>query len=201
MDICPLIEFILPSIKINKTTISNFINSLGPWGPVSSVSLMVLHSFVPFPSELLTLANGMVYGPFWGVVITWIGAMLGAFASFGLTKYFGRPFVETKVSPTQLKKLDQWFEHKGVWPLLLSRLIPLISFNLINYGAGMTNVSWWNFAWTTGVGILPITIIMVIMGNNFNILPWWGWVILLGAIIGATYIASSKHSKKSVTTR
>ena len=196
MDICPLIEIILPSIKINKANIINFIDSLGPWGPVSAVSLMVLHSFVPFPAEFLALANGIVYGPFWGVAITWIGAMLGAFASFGLTKHFGRPFVEKKVSPTQLKKLDQWFEHQGAWPLLLSRLIPLISFNLINYGAGMTNVSWWTFTWTTGVGILPITIIMVTMGNNFNILPWWGWVILLGIIIGTTYLISLKHRKR-----
>jgi uncharacterized membrane protein YdjX (TVP38/TMEM64 family) len=196
MDICPLIEIILPSIKINKANIINFLDSLGPWGPVSAVSLMVLHSFVPFPAEFLALANGMVYGPFWGVTITWIGAMLGAFASFGLTKHFGRPFVEKKVSPTQLKKLDQWFEQQGAWPLLLSRLIPLISFNLINYGAGMTNVSWWTFTWTTGVGILPITIIMVTMGNNFNILPWWGWVILLGIIIGTTYLVSLKHRKR-----
>jgi hypothetical protein len=54
-----------------------------------------------------------------------------------------------------------------------ARFFPLISFNLINYGAGMTKISWWTFAWTTGIGILPITIIMVIMGDNFNVLPWW----------------------------
>jgi membrane protein DedA with SNARE-associated domain len=40
---------------------------------------------------------------------------------------------------------------------------------LINYGAGLTKISWWTFTWTTGVGILPITIIMVTMGNNFNV--------------------------------
>jgi len=199
-NICPLIETILPSIKINKTTIGNTIDSLGPWGPVISVCLMVLHSFVPFPSEFLTLANGMVYGPFWGVVITWIGAMLGACTSFGLTKYYGRPYVERKISPGRLSKLDQWFEHQGAWPLLLSRFIPLISFNFINYGAGMTTVSWWTFIWTTGVGILPMTIIMVTMGNSFAILPWWGWLVLVATIIGAAYLVNSKQRKKSVTT-
>jgi len=190
IDICPLIELVHPSLKFNKTTISNFIRDLGPWGPASSIGLMVVHSFVPFPAEFLTFANGMVYGPFWGVVITWVGAMLGAFASFALTRHYGRPFVEKKVSTSQLIKIDQWVQHQGVMSLLLSRLIPLISFNLINYGAGITIVSWWTFGWTTGIGILPITIIMVTMGNNFNILPWWLWVILLGVIIGTTFIAN-----------
>jgi uncharacterized membrane protein YdjX (TVP38/TMEM64 family) len=191
VDICPLIEIILPSLKINKTTIVNFIRSLGPLGPLGAIGLMILHSFVPFPAEFLTIANGMVFGPFWGIVITWVGAMLGAYASFGLTRLYGRPFVARKVNSSQLEKLDRWIQHQGAMTLLLSRFIPLISFNLINYGAGMTKTSWWTFTWTTGIGILPITIVMVTMGHNFNILPWWAWLILLIAIIGTMYGISS----------
>ena len=33
---------------------------------------------VPFPAELLALANGMIYGPLWGTVLTGTGAVLGA---------------------------------------------------------------------------------------------------------------------------
>jgi uncharacterized membrane protein YdjX (TVP38/TMEM64 family) len=192
VDICPLIEISLPSITINKTTIINFIRSLGAWGPFGSIGLMIMHSFVPFPAELLTIANGMVFGPFWGVVITWSGAMLGAYASFGLTRVYGRPFVAKRLNSAKLKKLDLWVQQQGVISLLLSRFIPLISFNLINYGAGLTKISWWTFTWTTGIGILPITIIMVTMGNNINMFPWWAWLILLTTIIGVTYGISSR---------
>jgi len=192
VNICPLIEIVLPSLQINKTTIINFIRSLGAWGSVASIGLMIMHSFVPFPAEFLTIANGMVFGPFWGVVITWSGAMLGAYASFGLTRLYGRPFVAPRVNSSKLKKLDLWVQQQGAISLLLSRFIPLISFNLINYGAGLTKISWWTFTWTTGVGILPITIIMVTMGNNFNMFPWWAWLILLTTIIGVTYVISSR---------
>lgn len=195
VDICPVLEKIHPSIKINRATVSNFIETLGPWGPMSSIALMIVHSFIPFPAEFLTFANGMIYGPFWGVLITWSGAMLGAFASFGLTRQYGRPFVEKKVSPSQLKKIDQFVQHQGAWTLLLSRFIPLISFNLINYGAGMTRVSWWTFTWTTGVGILPITIIMVIMGNNFNNITWGVWIALLGVITGTLFFKILKKRR------
>ena len=192
VDICPLIEIALPSLQINKITIINFIRSLGAWGPLGSIGLMVIHSFIPFPAELLTIANGMVFGPFWGVVITWSGAMLGAYTSFGLTRVYGRPFVAKKVNPSKLKKLDLWVQQQGAISLLLSRFIPLISFNLINYGAGLTKISWRTFTWTTGIGILPITIIMVTMGNNFNMFPWWAWLILLTTIIGVSYVINSR---------
>ena len=197
VNICPFIEIVLPALKINKTTIVNFIRSLGAWGPLGSIGLMVLHSFVPFPAEFLTIANGMVFGSFWGIAITWIGAMLGAYASFGLTRIYGRPFVARNVNSTQLKKLDKWVQQQGTMSLLIARFIPLISFNLINYGAGLTKISWWTFTWTTGVGILPITIIMVTMGNNFNILPWWVWLILLIAIIVVAYGISLLKNKKN----
>jgi uncharacterized membrane protein YdjX (TVP38/TMEM64 family) len=198
VDICPLIEVVLPSLKINKTTIVDFIRSLGAWGPVGSIALMIVHSFIPFPAEFLTIANGMVFGSVWGVVYTWIGAMLGAYVSFGLTRTFGRPFVARSLNPAQLEKLDLWILHQGTISLLLSRLIPIISFNLVNYGAGMTNISWWTFSWTTGVGILPMTIVMVTMMNNFKILSWWTWIALLLGIIGIAYGIKSLRSKKTV---
>ena len=192
-DICPLLEFIKPSLKINKTTIIHFISDLGPWGPVTSIGLMVIHSFIPFPAEFLTVANGMVFGPIWGVLITWLGAMLGAFISFALTRFLGRPFLEKKISTHQLEIIDNWIRQQGVWSLLLARLVPLISFNLVNYGAGLTGVSWWTFFWTTGIGILPVTVIMVTMGNNIDIIPIWAWIIVLAIIFSTVYLINSLH--------
>ncbi len=45
-------------------------------------------------------------------------------------------------------------------PLLILRLIPIIAFNLINYAVGLARISWWTFTWTTGLGILPMTLLM-----------------------------------------
>ena len=54
------------------------IRAWGMWGVAGSIGLMVAHSFLPFPAEIIACANGIVYGAFWGAMITWIGAMLGA---------------------------------------------------------------------------------------------------------------------------
>src|SRR5215217_4415002 len=108
--------YLFPDLILGE--IEAAIVSLGPWGVAASVGLMVLHSFVPFPAELLALANGMIYGPFWGTVITWTGAMLGAFAAFGLAHRFGRPLTERLVARRHLARLDGWAERGG-WRALL----------------------------------------------------------------------------------
>ena len=159
--------------------IETTIRSWGMWGIVAAIGLMVVHSFVPFPAELVAFANGMIYGPFWGTVITWVGAMLGALTAFGLARRLGRPFVERVVARHHWHRLDEWAARDGWQVVLISRFIPVIAFNLINYAAGLTRLTWWQFIWTTGVGILPLTFLMVLMGDTVESLSWESWLLLL----------------------
>jgi uncharacterized membrane protein YdjX (TVP38/TMEM64 family) len=158
--------------------------SMGMWGVMGSIGLMILHSFIPFPAEFLAIANGMVYGPVMGVVITWIGAMLGAYLAFALARFFGRPFVEKLVARKNLHVIDDWTTEKGGRLIFLCRFIPIIAFNLVNYAAGLMRLSWWTFTWATGIGILPMTILMVVMGNSMDTFTWEVWTaIAVGWIV------------------
>ena len=100
------------------------IRSWGAWGVAGSIGLMVLHSFVPFPAEILAIANGMVYGPFWGTVVTWVGAMLGAFLAFGLARRLGRPFVRAVVPAPRWQAVDSWSRRHGGGTLLIKPARP-----------------------------------------------------------------------------
>ncbi len=123
--------------------IKDTIAAWGPWGVVVSMGIMVLHSFVPFPAEFLAIANGMLYGPVLGTAITWSGAMLGALLAFGLSRLLGRPFVETMLARRQATWLDSWSGERAVHWIFLARFVPVIAFNLVNYAAGLTRISWW----------------------------------------------------------
>jgi len=164
------------------------IRSWGAWAAAGSVLLMVAHSLIPFPAEFVTFANGMLFGPVWGVAVTWVGAMLGASLAFALARWFGRPLVDALMNERQRAAIDRWSRRQGIGVLLASRLMPLISFNVINYAAGLAPVSWWTFLWTTGLGILPITTLLVMTGDQV----WngrghaWIWLVavaLAGALI------------------
>ncbi len=164
--------------------IEEMIQSWGVWGVAGSIGLMVVHSFVPFPGEFVAFANGMLYGTFWGTVITWTGAMLGAYAAFGLSRLLGRPFVAAMVTARNWQAVDDWAEQQGWQVVLVARFLPVIAFNLVNYAAGLTRISWWTFTWTTGLGILPMTALMVTMGDHYDSLGWQVWALLLAAGVG-----------------
>jgi uncharacterized membrane protein YdjX (TVP38/TMEM64 family) len=173
----------LPGFELSPRAIEELIASWGMWAVAGAIMLMVLHSFVPFPAELVAMANGMLFGPLWGTLITWAGAMLGAWLAFGLARWLGRPFVRKMVAPRHQDAIDRWALRQGGGALFLSRFVPVISFNLINYAAGLTAISWWTFTWATGLGILPLTFLMVLMGDRL----WSGepgpWLWLLAAAV------------------
>jgi len=170
-------------MEMSIQTFVETIHGWGVWGVAGSIGLMILHSFVPFPAEFLAFANGMLYGPYWGTLITWTGAMIGASVAFALSRRFGRPFVERMVSDRHWETLDDWAARNGWQAVLVGRFFPVIAFNLINYAAGLTKISWWQFLWTTGLGILPMTAIMVVMGDNMEHLGWEAWgALLIGGV-------------------
>lgn len=83
----------------------------------------------------------MLFGPVCGTIVTWTGAMLGAHLAFGLARCLGRSFVESMVPERHWATVEAWSERRGGIALFLSRLVPVISFNLINYAAGLTSIS------------------------------------------------------------
>ena len=146
------------------------------WLPLVLVGLMILHTLVPLPAELLALAAGMTLGPVWGVVTIWIGAMLGAYLGFFLARTLGQPFLRHVVAPQRLERWQGRLRQAGVALLLAVRLLPVISFNLINYALGLSTITWWRFTWTTGVGIVPVTVFVVVFGAH---LGDWHMLVLM----------------------
>jgi uncharacterized membrane protein YdjX (TVP38/TMEM64 family) len=179
-----LADRFLPGFELSVADVERTIRSWGAWGVAGSILLMVLHSFVPFPAEIVAMANGMLYGPVWGTLITWTGAMLGAYLAFGLARWLGRPFVLAMVARRHHETLDAWVARQGGGMLFLSRFVPVISFNLINYAAGLTAISWWTFTWATGLGILPLTFLMVLLGNGLWSGETTAWLWLVLAALG-----------------
>jgi uncharacterized membrane protein YdjX (TVP38/TMEM64 family) len=185
-----LLAFTEMGSSLDPKVLAAQIRGLGEWGHAAVIGLMVVHSFVPFPAEILALCAGAVYGTVWGTVLIWVGAMIGASLSFALSRWLGRPFVNAVLGPASRAKLDGWTAEQGVVALLVARFIPVIAFNLINYAAGLTRVGWGTFLWTTGLGILPLTVLMVWMGERMMDLTW-PW--LLGLSVTGIVVVCCGH--------
>jgi len=180
-------------LDVSIAWLAEVIRGWGVWGAAGAVGLMILHSFVPFPAELLACANGMVYGPVWGTVVTWTGAMIGAFVAFAIARSLGRPVVARILAERHRERLDAWATAEGWRIALVSRLIPVIAFNLVNYAAGLSRLSLWDFTWTTAVGILPATVVMVIAGDQAEHFGWPVWLGFAAGAIALWYVTSRRR--------
>ncbi len=145
----------------------DYLLSFGPWAAVVSGLLMVFQSVMaPLPAFVITFANGLLFGWFFGAILSWSSAMLGAIICFYLAKFLGRPVVEKMVTKKALDWWDQFFAKYGKHSVFIARLVPIVSFDLVSYAAGVTSISFWQFFWATGLGQLPATILYSYLGQT-----------------------------------
>lgn len=125
-------------------------------GPIF-VAVYVLAATFGLPASPLTLAGGAIFGVELGIVLNWLGAVLGACGAYALTRVLGRDAVQA--SGRWGDKLNMLGARSGFGIMFRLRLIPVVPFNLLNIAAGLASVAFRPFALGTALGILPGTII------------------------------------------
>lgn len=135
-----------------------------PWAPALFVLTYGVAMALALPGTVLTLAGGALFGFWWGVVFNTLGANLGANAAFGVSRWLGRDGVE-RLAGDRLEKLDKATRNYGFRGLLTLRLIPVVPFNALNFGAGLTAMSWATYAVATLVGIFPGTVVYTLFAD------------------------------------
>ena len=176
-----------------------YIAAYGHLAPVISALLMIFQSVAaPLPAFLITFANGLLFGVWWGAALSWSSAMLGAALCFFIARYFGRPVVVKLVSEPAIASSDRFFDRYGKHAVLIARLVPIISFDVISYGSGLTGMGFLGFWLATGIGQLPATILYSYLGDEatgtIKILFWAFGIVIAISIVTALIKRRSKAS-------
>ncbi|MDD3271112.1 MAG: TVP38/TMEM64 family protein [Syntrophomonadaceae bacterium] len=152
--------------RVDVDAAREYILSFGIWAPVVSFFLMVFQSVAaPLPAFVITFANAGLFGWVKGAALSWTSAMAGAILCFAIARLYGRSVVEKFTTRRALKEVDIFFEKYGKWAVLIARLLPFVSFDIVSYAAGLTAMGWWEFIWATGLGQLPATLVYSYVGD------------------------------------
>lgn len=152
--------------QVDVAAAREYILSFGIWAPIVSFLLMVFQSVAaPLPAFIITFANAGLFGWVKGAILSWSSAMAGAALCFCIARYFGRDVVEKLTSRTALEGVDEFFKHYGKYAILIARLLPFVSFDVVSYAAGLTSMGFWPFFIATGIGQLPATIVYSYIGD------------------------------------
>ena len=146
--------------------VREFVASYGAYAALASFLLMIFQSVAaPLPAFLLTLANANLFGWWQGAILSWSSAMAGAAVCFFIARILGRDAAERLTSEAGIAQIDTFFEKYGRNTILICRLLPFISFDIVSYAAGLTSMSFGSFFLATGIGQLPATIVYSYVGG------------------------------------
>jgi uncharacterized membrane protein YdjX (TVP38/TMEM64 family)/rhodanese-related sulfurtransferase len=148
---------------LDPTVIEGAIRNLGLWGPVAHVALFAFGTVLFVPGALFGLAGGVLFGPVWGTILNLSGATLGATAAFLVARYVAADWVRQKAG-TRLDRLIKGVEAEGWRFVALTRLVPLIPFNLLNYALGLTRVPVVTYVLTSFICMAPGTLAYTWLG-------------------------------------
>lgn len=159
-------NFISKLGSLNLESVIELIRGYGAYAAVISFFLMILQSILsPIPALLITLSNAAVFGWWKGALLSFWSSMVGAALCFYIARTLGRDVVEKITTKTGLAKVDEFFERYGKNSILICRLLPFVSFDIVSYAAGLTPIKFWDFFIATGLGQLPATIVYSYLGN------------------------------------
>jgi uncharacterized membrane protein YdjX (TVP38/TMEM64 family) len=169
------------------------------------------------PGALLTLGAGYVFansfgmgvGVLLGTLSTFLGACAGSIASFLLGRYLLRDWVNKLSEKYEIfEALDAALNEKGLRIMVLLRLSPVIPFNVINYAAGVTGITFWEYTISL-LALLPGTVLYVFLGASAGSLADSGnsgesstvttIVIVISVVLGILAIGlTSYYAKKEL---
>ncbi|MEL7229132.1 MAG: TVP38/TMEM64 family protein [Pseudomonadota bacterium] len=142
-----------------------WVQGYGPLGWVIFVAVYAVTSFLLIPGSILTLAAGAVWG-FGGFPLVIIGAVLGSAMSFLAARYLFQDKVEAKVADyPRFRAVNEAIGEEGWKVVGLLRLSPALPFSLQNWFLGITPVAFWPAQIATFFGIMPGTLLYVLLGS------------------------------------
>jgi len=161
--------------------VQEFFLAWGNLAPVVYVAVVTVEVVVaPIPGMMLYLPGGLIFGGFWGGVLSLLSNILGAgIACILMRTLAGRQATRSFFAKQSLEKYRHYLEQHGMAILVLLRVNPFTSSDLVSYAAGLTPIPVWKVMLGTGVGMLPICFAQSYLAQEiFTALPW-----LIGPLI------------------
>lgn len=164
-----------------------FVTHLGWRGPLAYVLLVALAVVVSqIPGVPLAMAAGALWGPLPAAAYSVAGGFLGGMIAYFLGRSLGRSAMRALTGRVLHLETDRGDRFLG-GVILATRLLPVLSFDLISYAAGMAGVSPGIYALATLLGMIPSTLLLTYAGAAFQL--HLGWGLALSALAAVTLVA------------
>jgi uncharacterized membrane protein YdjX (TVP38/TMEM64 family) len=145
------------------------IEGTGVWGILAYMGVIALSVVIsPIPGAPLTMAAGAVWGAIPAGIYSVIGGFLGGLVAYYIGLTLGRSVVRALTGKVVYFSKERGEKLLGVI-IFVTRLLPVMSFDLISYAAGLTGLSFPIYAIATLLGMIPSTLLLTYLGEAFTL--------------------------------
>lgn len=161
-----IVLYLVFDIPAKLENARSWIRDLGAIGPFILIGVYAIGAVFLLPGSILTLAAGAIYGVMLGYVYAAIASVLGATLAFLVGRTIGRRWVESRLDGNpRFAAIDTAVKSRGWRIVLLTRLSPVLPFNLQNYMYGITGIRLREYVLASWIGMLPGTLLYVYLGS------------------------------------
>jgi uncharacterized membrane protein YdjX (TVP38/TMEM64 family) len=147
---------IRPAFSGTMAAAADLLARTGPWGPLVVIGLQMVSAVVsPLPQWPVTVAAGALYGPLPGTLYALVGGTLGAAINFAIARRVGQPLVRRTLGEKWVQKAATLGPLHFFVLSLFGRLIPIASFDLVAYVAGISGIRLLTFLGVGALGQAP----------------------------------------------
>lgn len=174
------------------TQIQDYFHGWGPVAPAVYLLVVIVEVLLaPIPGTLLYLPGGLIFGWLVGGSMSLAGNVLGAGVACRIMRTFGRQRIERYLERPTLQKYLALIEARGFWVVLLLRINPFTSSDLVSYAAGLTRIPIWKVMTGTFAGMAPLCFVQAYFSQEiFTAFPR---LIYPAILAGAGYLMLSAH--------
>jgi len=155
--------------KVGVLTLQNLIALAKSYKYFAPIIYIIVYSIGPavfFPSLILTILAGALWGPVYGIFFAIIGATIGCSIPFLISRYLFSDVVKEIFGYKRWRKLKKLVEKNGWKVVAFTRIVPIFPFPALNYLFGITPVPFIHYVVTSFVFMLPACIAYVYFGSS-----------------------------------
>ena len=116
---------------------------------------------------ILGLGAGFIMELYQAIILVSFASSIGATLAMLLARYFFYNLIENKFQ-REIGTLKNELDNNGNYYLFALRMAPIFPFFIINAAFGITKIKVWSFYWISQLGMLPGTVLIIIIGNELN---------------------------------
>ncbi|RAI59847.1 TVP38/TMEM64 family protein [Roseicella frigidaeris] len=158
----------LDALATHRAALAGFVAARPVLAPLLYLGLYILVVGASLPgATVLTLAGGLLFGPWLGAAAAVAGATLGACLLFLAARHALAGALARRAGP-RLARVAEGLRRDGFWVLLSLRFLPVLPFWLVNLAPALAGMRLAPYAAATFLGIIPATAVFAGIGAGLG---------------------------------